>query len=279
MILNGKLSVFDKTPVNYLLNTDNSLGYNCSKPLYVTNLLKILSINSYKPLPPIYNIWKGLDTSVWYTILGVFIILFIVYKITNKVYDNKFPDTLMGFIWIFFKPMLGILEQPIYVNHLYLLWLISLIPVVEIIKNELLANLLTRRLLYSHTIEDLMDDRLEVYTSNRNHREWTDPRFIDSLQNNSFKMSFKNLITSSNFKRWDTLEAFSHFVDTTKSPQIFHKSLQNVVIIQDQTWVDILIMFGTRFASIHTGQSYLPVLMTPLCYGPHFQFTNISQVM
>ncbi|CAG2177173.1 unnamed protein product [Oppiella nova] len=37
-------------------------------------------------------------------------------------------------------------------------------------------------------------------------------------------------------------------------------------------------MFGTRFASIHTGQSYLPVLMTPLCYGPHFPFTNISQI-
>ncbi|CAG2166529.1 unnamed protein product, partial [Oppiella nova] len=38
-------------------------------------------------------------------------------------------------------------------------------------------------------------------------------------------------------------------------------------------------MVGTRFASIHTGQSYLPVLMTPFCYGPHFQFTNISQVI
>ncbi|CAG2168233.1 unnamed protein product [Oppiella nova] len=38
-------------------------------------------------------------------------------------------------------------------------------------------------------------------------------------------------------------------------------------------------MFGTKFASIHTGQSYLPVLMTALCYGPHFPFTNISQII
>ncbi|CAG2166530.1 unnamed protein product, partial [Oppiella nova] len=95
-------------------------------------------------------------------------------------------------------------------------------------------NLITRRLLYAHTIEDLMDDKLE---------------------------------------------AFNNFADSTKSPEIFRKSLQNVVIIQDQTWIDILIVFGTKFASIHTGQSYLPVLMTPLCYGPHFQFTNISQII
>ena len=63
------------------------------------------------------------------------------------------------------------------------------------------------------------------------------------------------------------------------SPHLVQEMIQNLVIIQDQSWMDILISYAPRFESIHVGQPYLAIPITPLCYGPKFPFIPETEVM
>ncbi|CAG2174229.1 unnamed protein product [Oppiella nova] len=166
--------------------------------------------------------------------------------------------------------LLGVWEDPGHRNYLYILWLTSLIPILEIIRNGLLVNLVNRPFISSHTIEDIMDDKLQVLTSRRNYKEWTGSQFIESLPNNSFKATFMRLVTHK-LIRWDSLDTISRFSEITERPEDLHNYYKQVVILQDQTWTDVLFIFGSLFESIHVGESYLPFLITPLCFGPNTQ--------
>ncbi|CAG2173720.1 unnamed protein product [Oppiella nova] len=47
--------------------------------------------------------------------------------------------------------------------------------------------------------------------------------------------------------------------------------MKYTVGVLDQIYVDIVYQYAARMASVHLGQSYLPALITALCYGPHTQ--------
>ncbi|CAG2164100.1 unnamed protein product [Oppiella nova] len=48
-------------------------------------------------------------------------------------------------------------------NYVYLLWVVSVTPVVHILQNDLTAQMVNRDVMNADTIDDLFDDRLEVY--------------------------------------------------------------------------------------------------------------------
>ena len=163
MIKNGKLTGMDRVPMNYLFETST---LNCTKPLYLSNLLMFISVNVNKPLPPIVDIWKGLETKIWFIIITAFLILYFTHKISHKLtQNNRKHHSLLEFIWIYFKPLLGIGEHLDHHNYMYILWLISLIPLVEVIRNELLSNLVTRPVDNADTIDDLLSDRYDCKLS------------------------------------------------------------------------------------------------------------------
>ncbi|CAG2173653.1 unnamed protein product [Oppiella nova] len=47
--------------------------------------------------------------------------------------------------------------------------------------------------------------------------------------------------------------------------------MKYTVVVIDEVFVDIGYQYAARIASVHLGQSYLPALITALCYGPHTQ--------
>jgi len=126
------------------------------------------------------------------------------------------------------------------------------------------------------TIEDLLLDRYEVYTDHYKKGDWSDPEFYNEFEN-EFKENFIKLVKK--MKKWEDSELMDKVKAVKDSPHLVQEMIQNLVIIQDQSWMDILIPYAPRFASIHVGQPYLAIPITPLCYGPKFQFRNETEIL
>src|SRR6202000_3253380 len=127
MTMNVDLTGVDRVPMNYLFETTDPKAFHCTKPLYLSNLLMFISVNVNKPLPPIVDIWKGLESKTWFIIITAFLMLYFTHKISHKLtQNNRKRYSLMSFVWIYFKPLLGIGRHLDHHNYMYILWLISL---------------------------------------------------------------------------------------------------------------------------------------------------------
>ncbi|CAG2171738.1 unnamed protein product [Oppiella nova] len=131
---------------------------------------------------------------------------------------------------------------------------------------------------FADTIEDLLDDRYEVYTNDFKYDEWREPEFYEGFGNNSFRDNFVKLVTT-RLRTWDTKQLMDGSSEITASPQKIRKFFSNKVLIEDQTWMDVIEPYIPRFMAIHVGQQYLSIPITPLCVGPTFQFINQSNVI
>jgi hypothetical protein len=51
--------------------------------------------------------------------------------------------------------------------------------------------------------------------------------------------------------------------------------VKNSALVEDDQSIEYFKTFLQRFISLHSGkESYIPKLITPLCYGPQFQFVK-----
>ena len=63
-------------------------------------------------------------------------------------------------------------------------------------------------------------------------------------------------------------------------PKQIQEWLNNIAIVEDETWIDLLLEIGPRLAPIHLGKmSYLQLPVALLCYGPTFPFVNEAEKM
>jgi len=270
--MSGQVTGYDFTPMNYLLETQRNAS--CSRSLYLSNNMDILSPVNVEAFFPIVDIYKGLDRYVWFAIITALIALFIIHKLSNSLKQYSVFD----FIWIYFKPLLMIGEALGHRNYLYLIWLICITHLVYVIQNDLLSHIVTRPEIYADTIEDLLDDRYEVYTDLWKYNAWRKPSFYNTFGNNTFRDNFVKLVTT-RLRTWDIKQLMDGSSEITTSPQKMRKFFNNKVLIQDQNWMDVIVPYFPRFMAIHVGQQYLSVPITPLCVGPTFQFINQSNVM
>ena len=90
-------------------------------------------------------------------------------------------------------------------------------------------------------------------------------------------VNFINLVKK--MKKWDDSELMNKVMVVKDSPHLVHEMIQNLVIIQGQSWMNTFMPYVHQFASIHVGQPYLAIPITPLCYGPKFPFINETEVM
>ncbi|CAG2164428.1 unnamed protein product [Oppiella nova] len=138
--------------------------------------------------------------------------------------------------------------------------------------------MVTRPEIYADTIEDLLDDRYEVYTDDFKQVEWRQPVFYEGFGNNSFRDNFVKLVTT-RLRTWDMKQLMDVFSEVSESPQKLRTFFSNKVLILDQMSMDVIEPYIPRFMAIHVGQQYLSVPITPLCVGPTFEFINQSNVI
>ncbi|CAG2178532.1 unnamed protein product, partial [Oppiella nova] len=79
-------------------------------------------------------------------------------------------------------------------NYVYLLWVVSVTPVVYILKNDLTAQMVNRDVMNADTIDDMFDDRLTVYADVYSYDKLITP-------------DFQRLFEASISQHWDNLLA------------------------------------------------------------------------
>jgi hypothetical protein len=274
-VRSGKIDSIDRVPQHYDYETQNIyLRFNCSKPLFISNQISILSANVRKDIRPTMQIWKCFPINVWILICFAFIFIIIADKILSKN-KNHYLKSIYNIFWVYFKPLIGIGEHLRYYSFFYILWLISVRPLTEIFRNDLLANLIAVPDRDIDNIDDLFVNDLDVYTDRPKLERWTDSGiFMTLLKNNDYQKKFEQLFKKTKSldilqKNWEEL-----FDETDKMKKLVMKS----VLIEDDQSIEYFKIFLERFISLHSGkESYIPKLITPLCYGPKFKFVKESE--
>ena len=275
MAMSGQLSCPNRHQIDFIKET---VFYNCTRPVYMTNLINIISFNTYQPLPPIIDIWKSLDTNVWYFIISSLFVFIIINKLRDKYQYSKHKNySVFTYLWIYFKPLLGIHEHRVF-NYLYISWIICLIPLTEILRNKLLANLVTRPFINLHTIDDILDDRVDVYTDPYTYGQLNSTGFIKSLHNNTFNAKLLQLVRYK-LKRFESPDSIQDNLKYLDHTDLIYDKMKYTVLVVDEILGDIGYPYAARIASVHSGQSYLPALITALCYAPQFTFINETNIM
>jgi len=85
-------------------------------------------------------------------------------------------------------------ERLKYQNYIYILWVLSIIPLIEIFNNEILAKLVAVQDLYADNINDLLDDKWDVYTSEVDLKRWKNIIQDDKDMHNKYVKLFNKTL-------------------------------------------------------------------------------------
>jgi hypothetical protein len=151
------LDVKDCKPCDYSLMISKPFELKCTRPLYLSNQISIIStVDLYHDYEPtkclkVYN-WK-----VWLVLEMIIFFLIAFTLIIRKV-------SLRKAFWSFVNPLFHQNVSTRAINcFTYTTYLLALIPFIEIIRNELLINLVTIREFKVDTIDDLLNPKIRVY--------------------------------------------------------------------------------------------------------------------
>ena len=253
--------------------------FNCTRPLYMSDTFRMVSANVPAPLPHITDIWKALKLNVWASILLFLTIIMICHKtsVTKKSQNNK---SIFNYLWIYAKPMLGVGDESETARNIfYILWLFLLLPSIEIVRNELFTKMVSRHPINVNTIDDLLDGRVIYLTDHYKRGDWKDVAL--QIKDNTFKEKFEKFLkTTKRFDDQDDLPFMLELKDKLEDPIAFRKALEGLVLVEDEYWLEFVSPILSRFVSTHQAKySYIPVLWTPLCYGPQFKYPKEAEVM
>ncbi len=260
----------------YDFETQN-LEINCSKPLFISNQVSILSANVRKDIPLPMEIWKAFDITVWILICFAFIFIIIADKILSKN-KNHYSKSIYNIFWVYFKPLIGIGEHLRYYSFVYILWLISVRSLTQIFRNDLCANLIVVTNRGIDNLDDLLVDNLDVYTDGPKLHIWKQEKFKELLLNNDNLKKFSQLTKKT--KALDSLMENGVWKQLLDDPNLMIDLVKKSALVEDDQSVEYFKTFLQRFISLNLGkESYIPKLITPLCYGPQFQFVKEVEKM
>jgi hypothetical protein len=222
--------------------------------------------------------FNAFKCNVWITLFTTMIFLVIFTAAFSKFFNyksNKFMDSIQSSIWIYYQPLIGKsnIRKP---NLLYLLWLLMIIPMVEIFRNDLLANLISAPTQMADTIDDLLDTRISnTYIYAESHynylrlaiNESQDSLILRKLKRVADKSS---IITPKN--------AYELLIDPD------HSKMQNFVkfgaIIGDEHAIKGLYAVWDTGYKFHVGkEKYFAKLISPICFRPNFNETQLADNM
>ena len=156
------LTQYDYSNVMKLNNVE------CTKPYYYFYQFALLSSGT----PQSHNsllVWKVYTRPVWYLILSTITVLSILSMILSYNKNTYFIKQSFDSIWCYALPLIQKGESRKPFHLIYLFWLFSAIPIVEIFKNDLLANLVTTSNKYDNNLMDLLKKGRSVGTLSGNY--------------------------------------------------------------------------------------------------------------
>jgi hypothetical protein len=143
------VDINDCKPCNY-----ENINLNCTRPLYFVNQISILSTFDTKHDYKLSNLLKVYHWSCL-VVLAVCVLLFILIA--------SIKSTLWKSFWGYVDPLIGRRDNLTFHSFSFTLYLLALIPLLEIVRNELLASLIAVKEVKIDTLDDLLDPKVIVY--------------------------------------------------------------------------------------------------------------------
>jgi hypothetical protein len=261
----GLIDSRDEVPFDFDLLVHN-YGYHCTEPLYLENQLLMVSPVIKESAPTVMSIRRAYDEYEWIAILSTILFLIIFNTIiTKNMNKENIINRLCLSLWSYYQPLIGKGEPRKPMNFVYLFWLIGVIPLVEIFKNDLLANLVSIPDVYTNNIDDLLDYNRKTFM----HRDDIyNFRGLKIVQDTKLQEKLRRLAEKSDEIEMDSV------LKLRDSP----KYLKHFSFIEDEysiKWIHgFFVKIGGRF---HIGnEKYLPKLISALCFGPNFTNTHLA---
>ena len=274
LIRQGAITSLDTTLIDYTWHTQ-VLSLNCTQPLYMGYIMNYISIDVYKPFPQIMDIWKVFDKNVWFCIITTFVVIIILDTLIN--FKNNFKisiELLLNKFWIYFKPLLLIGESLGVCNYLYLLWVLSITPLVHILQNDLTAQMVNRDVMNVDTIDDLFDDRLEVYADPYIFEDFNEPDYYSRFEP-TFKQKFTKMLKI--LRKMDSGQFMYNTMAKVAEGDVY-ESVMNIVFITSEMFMETIKALLDFIIPCHIGRPDLPIYLTTLCYEPNFQYTHHAYI-
>jgi hypothetical protein len=211
-----QIDVIDCDPCDYYYHKFvRQIG--CTRPLYLINRLSILSTFDTKHDYDLMNLLKVYHWSCWLTLAAIISILILLAS-----YNNTFWKSF----WSFIDPLLSKGNSHSIKCFSYALYLFALIPFLQIIQNELLANLVAVKEIKSDTIDDLLDPKITIFMF---HDRESLRRDIDKVDDFELRVKLQSLLTK--IGKTSSLE---DWINLTQEPDQMRRIGRNYAFMNDE---------------------------------------------
>ncbi len=276
LVKKSQIDCYDCTPCdyNYMINEEKVV---CSRPLFITYQFSMMSAIIKKSGHSSKGFLTIFEMEVWITLIAflLFLSIFTTYltKIQTKNLNQKKEiwERFLSSLWTYFICILG--KGNRYEPHVitYLLWIISIIPLVEIYRNSLLANLVSNTDVLVDDIDDLITANRKIFSLNEiDLKSMKNQSRVESLLKEKWIEIFEKIeyfYIGSTLQYLDSLEEvnerskFSTYIDNNIRSEIITRIL-------------------SRYFRVHIGeQLYFPKLSSFTCFRPDFPFITDANRM
>lgn len=275
LMSNNWIDSYDiNTAINYVLYAKD-LGINCTRPEFLMNYLSFITKVREQSRSDKMDIWKVFNAKIWTFILVFYLFCVLFNTIISR--NNKFSklEKLLTFLFIYFQTLLngGDCRKPF--NFVYLFWIISIFPLIEVFKNDILVNLITKNEIRIDAVEELLSLKFDHIFFHSSTLELWDKIFpVDSQ--NELSISFnkmKHLGQSFSYM----MQTWMFQLQSLPDHQIMNR-VEKIAISTHQHNIRVTHQVMSRFTSVHiASDQYLLTSITPFCYKPNFSHQNFAQ--
>jgi hypothetical protein len=154
LLNDNKIDAIDCKPCDYSYFQMNHPNLDCTRPLYLSNKISIMSTIDTKQGYDLTRIIEVYHWTSWLTLFALIIFLISFSCIKNTIKQS---------FWAFIEPIFAKGNSLAIKCFTYTCYLLALVPFLEIMKNEILVNLVTIKEIKSDTIDDLFNPKVVVY--------------------------------------------------------------------------------------------------------------------
>jgi hypothetical protein len=219
---NNHIDIHNCKPCHYNQRVLEKIG--CTRPLYLSNELSILSTVDKIDEHDLTSMLKVYNWDTWITFM-VFLFILISF--------SSIKTTLWNSFWSFFNPLFG-QENPHALKSLtYVFYLLALIPLLEIMRNELLVKLVAVKEKSCDTIDDLMNPNVKVFSFNMNYINHVNKIVEDTQLRQKLEKLLKKIGKSKGVADW---------IELIQNPEEIKKVGRNYALIDSEYsmgWIQV----------------------------------------
>ena len=253
--------------MDYQLIT-NGWGLKCCQPLYISYRLSMLSAIVKGNEISFNYLTQTYEKSVW-ILLFTFILLLSI--INYKLFSKK---TFWYSVWTYIYLLFGKSNLRRDLNIMDLFYIISIIPFIEIIRNNLFSSLVSLPEKYANNMEDMINGYYKPYV--------IDSTIGKALQIESELPNMDHFFRS-NVKQLNKIVTRFYAIDSLsllRDPQKLAPLSKRLIYLKSEESMPYIKGYLDRLFNVKVGEKmYFPIYISPICFRSNFTHMYIANVL